>query len=256
MFQNYEPLGFEAGDANLYRYVGNSPTNATDPTGLYQEDIHFYMTYYLAIAAGLPESAAYAISWANQYPDVNPKTEPFSGVDARNRFHFRCGKDGVRRGSDQNLEVVKKGLEAGSWMLFGIGLHALQDSWSHEGFFPDSGHAVAGTLPDLPYRDPQKAMEMAEFTYKTLEAYRKKWYSDRQPVKTFDQIKDALDALLKRDGTLQERINRWRGQIADDFKQRPEFLKDQNDKDWGDTVKCWDGLHGEAAEQVKPPFAK
>jgi hypothetical protein len=28
-----EPLGFEAGDANLYRYVGNSPTNATDPTG-------------------------------------------------------------------------------------------------------------------------------------------------------------------------------------------------------------------------------
>jgi hypothetical protein len=29
-----DPLGFEAGDANLYRYVGNNPTNATDPTGL------------------------------------------------------------------------------------------------------------------------------------------------------------------------------------------------------------------------------
>jgi hypothetical protein len=29
-----DPLGFEAGDANLYRYVGNDPTNATDPTGL------------------------------------------------------------------------------------------------------------------------------------------------------------------------------------------------------------------------------
>jgi hypothetical protein len=28
-----EPLGFEAGDANLYRYVGNSPTNFVDPTG-------------------------------------------------------------------------------------------------------------------------------------------------------------------------------------------------------------------------------
>lgn len=28
------PLGFEAGDANLYRYVGNNPTNATDPSGL------------------------------------------------------------------------------------------------------------------------------------------------------------------------------------------------------------------------------
>ena len=29
-----DPLGFAGGDSNLYRYVGNSPTNATDPRGL------------------------------------------------------------------------------------------------------------------------------------------------------------------------------------------------------------------------------
>lgn len=29
-----DPLGYVAGDTNLYRYVENSPTNATDPTGL------------------------------------------------------------------------------------------------------------------------------------------------------------------------------------------------------------------------------
>jgi len=34
LFDNYDPLGFEAGDPNLYRYVGNSPTSATDPSGL------------------------------------------------------------------------------------------------------------------------------------------------------------------------------------------------------------------------------
>jgi hypothetical protein len=28
-----DPLGFAAGDANLYRYVGNDPVNATDPSG-------------------------------------------------------------------------------------------------------------------------------------------------------------------------------------------------------------------------------
>jgi hypothetical protein len=27
-------MGFQAGDQNLYRFVGNSPTNATDPSGL------------------------------------------------------------------------------------------------------------------------------------------------------------------------------------------------------------------------------
>ncbi len=29
-----DPIGFEAADPNLYRYVGNNPTNATDPSGL------------------------------------------------------------------------------------------------------------------------------------------------------------------------------------------------------------------------------
>jgi uncharacterized protein RhaS with RHS repeats len=32
-----DPEGFDAGDSNLMRYVGNDPTNATDPTGLEHE---------------------------------------------------------------------------------------------------------------------------------------------------------------------------------------------------------------------------
>jgi hypothetical protein len=33
-FMQEDPTGFDAGDVNLYRYVGNDPTNATDPSGL------------------------------------------------------------------------------------------------------------------------------------------------------------------------------------------------------------------------------
>jgi hypothetical protein len=33
-FITEDPIGFAGRDTNLYRYVGNSPTNATDPTGL------------------------------------------------------------------------------------------------------------------------------------------------------------------------------------------------------------------------------
>ncbi|GEM_PF-3624061 len=32
-FLSKDPLGFDAGDTNLYRYVGNSPQNYTDPSG-------------------------------------------------------------------------------------------------------------------------------------------------------------------------------------------------------------------------------
>src|SRR5262249_33228822 len=32
-----DPLGFDAGDSNLYRYVRNGPVSAGDPTGLLRE---------------------------------------------------------------------------------------------------------------------------------------------------------------------------------------------------------------------------
>jgi RHS repeat-associated protein len=35
-----DPIGFAAGDANLYRYVGNGPTNFTDPSGLYSDPLN------------------------------------------------------------------------------------------------------------------------------------------------------------------------------------------------------------------------
>ncbi len=42
-FISVDPLGFGAGDTNLYRYVGNSSTNATDPSGLLSwEDVGNY----------------------------------------------------------------------------------------------------------------------------------------------------------------------------------------------------------------------
>jgi RHS repeat-associated protein len=36
-FLTVDPSGFDAGDTNLTRYVGNDPINYTDPTGLYRE---------------------------------------------------------------------------------------------------------------------------------------------------------------------------------------------------------------------------
>jgi hypothetical protein len=35
-FISVDPMGFGAGDTNLYRYVGNNSTNATDPSGMWE----------------------------------------------------------------------------------------------------------------------------------------------------------------------------------------------------------------------------
>jgi RHS repeat-associated protein len=48
-FIGQDPIGFDAGDGNLYRYVGNSSINATDPSGLESR----YLTSLLRTAAGL-----------------------------------------------------------------------------------------------------------------------------------------------------------------------------------------------------------
>ncbi|HUT13160.1 MAG TPA: RHS repeat-associated core domain-containing protein, partial [Thermoguttaceae bacterium] len=54
-FLSPDPIGFSAGDINLYRYAGNSPTNATDPTG------HFLSWATSAIGAGIG-AAIYGVS--------------------------------------------------------------------------------------------------------------------------------------------------------------------------------------------------
>ena len=49
-WMSQDPLGFDAGDSNLYRYVGNSTNNAADPSGLVDES---------AFGVGIPATLAF-----------------------------------------------------------------------------------------------------------------------------------------------------------------------------------------------------
>ena len=53
LLENGSLLGFAGGDTNLTRYVGNSPTNATDPSGLGQNDLSGDAVASAAGAVGL-----------------------------------------------------------------------------------------------------------------------------------------------------------------------------------------------------------
>jgi RHS repeat-associated protein len=72
-FVSEDPLGFGAGDENLYRYVFNSPTNFTDPDGEVAFALSPALTFGAAAFVGLAVYAA-----------LQPGGTRFTGEDLRN----------------------------------------------------------------------------------------------------------------------------------------------------------------------------
>lgn len=72
-----DPLGFPNGP-DAYVYGGGDPVNNTDAMGLYESDIHYYMTFVLALAAGADYDRARTIALADQNVDENPLTRPIN----------------------------------------------------------------------------------------------------------------------------------------------------------------------------------
>jgi RHS repeat-associated protein len=68
-FINEDPLGFEAGDTNLKRYVGNSPTNYTDPSGeIFWVAILLVPVAYVAAQALFPNNAQTPMHVCDNHP--------------------------------------------------------------------------------------------------------------------------------------------------------------------------------------------
>lgn len=70
-----DPLGYPDGP-DAYLYASGDPINWMDPTGLYQEDMHYYMVFFLARAAGMDYEQARITALASQFVDENPITRP------------------------------------------------------------------------------------------------------------------------------------------------------------------------------------
>ena len=185
-----DPLGYPDGD-DPYVHAGGDPINRADPTGLYEIDVHYYMTFFLGVTAGLHPEDARIVALASQYVDDNPLTRPLDGTDLvsavgsalRNQqrllnYHFvLSGADGRTLaawrndrldGPDspqlRNLFAAVEGEGVGrdgSLQFLGEYLHALADTYSHRD--PDDvpydallarcgvGHGLALHEPDLTY---------------------------------------------------------------------------------------------------------
>ncbi|MEN6405924.1 MAG: RHS repeat-associated core domain-containing protein [Thermoguttaceae bacterium] len=145
-----------AADINLYRYCGNNPINATDPTGLWGKDVHVYMTSELAKMAGLKCYKQFAKDTNAPDEDWREPVQAFlryekGAYSAKMMaevaiWHFPVSANGkVEPGSkaawslfNDYLMDLSKHKDDSIWQnatLWAIasGLHALQDSYSHAG---------------------------------------------------------------------------------------------------------------------------
>ncbi len=157
-----------------------------------QKDIHYYLTYALAVKAGIDADTAIKIAWANQFTDecvdagrygiqTQVKLEPggnWQDPQIQNTvlvpFHFISGDDpehpwAVTADSRLAADIVRAAIGSTDPFRIGIALHALQDTFSHQGFtgrrepfnsryswdnwmagiMPNIGHADMGKVPDI-----------------------------------------------------------------------------------------------------------
>jgi len=186
---------------NRYSYVLNNPLRFVDPSGKYEEDFHFYVTYYAFRAKGWSDFTAARVATFAQYVDDNSRTSPTNigrfisnygdAMDVLRTFHFVGGdsKTAVQRANFASRRMLREAVMQESGSLdrldreqaarLGIAVHAFEDTFSHEGFKPawsrdnrrtgslrpNIGHADAGKgghAPDLPYKDLAKALDAAE----------------------------------------------------------------------------------------------
>ncbi|NUX57618.1 DUF6765 family protein [Paraburkholderia youngii] len=139
----------------------------------YERDVHYGLTYWLALKAGFESSQAEAIAMGDQRVDSGGpqiievlldyaclnRNEKAARQYARGHFPSNAaipaapsvrvvepGDEIARRGV-ADAAVAAKGLESVSLSLFGRALHTLQDSWSQRGI-PDTPRPGAGISCD------------------------------------------------------------------------------------------------------------
>ena len=171
-FISEDPIGL-AGGVNSFAYVSNNPQNATDPSGLYEIDVHYYLTYFLAMKTGcFTDAEAREIANGDQGVDENPATSPARGKTKRQRdvnaFYHALHPGSHKPYLDTHWMIATTG-RGGNLTALGWYLHYLQDTFSHAGYTdPEWGHALGTHAVDKTDDDWRKSMDMARATWDAL----------------------------------------------------------------------------------------
>ena len=157
----------------------------TDPTGLYELDVHYYLTNYLARKTGcFSDDVSRLIADADQGTDENPATLPGPGK-SDNNAKYHALHSGAIEGVGSS-ELINESLQ-GNFNIIGLGnsLHYLQDTFSHAGYTDsEDGHGPFGKengdslnrrnhIVDKTYYDVPKTLRAAYSTWKAMKDWAK-----------------------------------------------------------------------------------
>jgi RHS repeat-associated protein len=131
-----------------YLYCRNRPTRKVDPTGLWDENGHFYTTYIVARAAGLSNEQAKALAYFSQLPDEDTDFDAThaglaraGGIEGEEFYKKNAWRKDVQEvlhslhggDSKKRRDCLKKLLLTGNlkdWQK-GLVIHAFGDAYAH-----------------------------------------------------------------------------------------------------------------------------
>ncbi len=206
----------------------------------YDDDTHFWLSYYLACKVGYTPKQAMLIASANISVDYGLETNPLfphtiHPSDVRARLHAlpstkavkKCRKEAKDRNPELKLQQNKRALEeqvdicikpmldeeqSKLWIVAlnegnpGVFLHFFQDRFAHRGFTSRLGHYRAGHLPDFLSNDPDKTRKMVlETIYKLRDFMREHWHlseSALPPEPNIQEIMVVVDKFIERNSSI------------------------------------------------------
>jgi RHS repeat-associated protein len=216
-FISEDPIGFEGGDSNFYAYVGNNPTGKRDPLGLYEEDVHYYLTYYLAKRNGcFSDTQARIIAFGNQSTDDVPATFPGYGSAGNNSTYHALNTDARPGLGSSDLYRLATQPSPNDY-YYGRYLHYYQDTYSHAGYTNSTyGHAKGLHGVDKTATNVALTLAMAKGTADELSRYSQSKCGCGGPE--WDAVTDATVAQFAAVPTNFPNIADINGVIAGDYQ--------------------------------------